>query len=189
MLKSLLMFLLTGALLAAGLGGAATAASKKAPPRPCGSYTLWATNAATADSFDANGDRFECYEGASADPYVPPGKDDKALPLSLSPYKFYAFGTFGGSTTGVTAVDAAQNRFTALVRTQEDDPDMNGCRELCVENLSYDTNDLFYVDTRNGSRLVTLESFEASLPGADRFSMIYETASSGTSIFSLDLAH
>jgi hypothetical protein len=149
--------------------------------RPCGGYTLWASNAATAQSYDRNGDRLECYDHASGDPYAAAGRDNKLLPRSHG-YKFYSF---GGSATGVTSVDPAYNEFTALVLGQEDDPDPQGCRGMCNEVLSYDANDRFFVDRGHGSHRVTLATFERHLQGADRFSMIYETEPAGVSIFSL----
>ena len=187
-MKPLLAGLLAGTLTAVGLAALApSAAAAKAPERPCGGYTLWATNAASADTFDQNGDRLECWEN---EPYIPPGKDNKEVPRDPAGYKFYSFGTGG---TAVTSVNPNKNRFTAYVLGQEDDLDMNGCGGdgvICFEKLRYDKNDRFYVDFAKGSRLVRQGRFEEALAKyPDRFSMIYATNPDKRSVFSIDLAH
>jgi hypothetical protein len=161
---------------------ATPAEAVEGPRKPCGRWTLWATHAATASSFDINGDRFECYNNAD---YTPPGRDNRQLPTSRSPYKFYAWGLAEG--VGVTSVDLGRNDFTGNFLTQEDDQDMNGCSGNCFEELSYDRNDLFYIDFGRGSRKVRIGRFENNLQGADQMSMIYAVARARTSIFSVDL--
>ena len=180
--------LLAGALLAGGLTAppASAAVTRPAPERPCGGYTLWATNAASADTFDQNGDRLECWKN---DPYLLPGKDNKRVPRDPAGYKFYSYGSGG---TGVTSVRPKKNKFTAYVLGQEDDVDMSGCGGVgvvCFEKLRYDRNDRFYVDFENGSRLVGQARFEKALVNADRFSMIYAVNPDKRSVFALDLAH
>jgi hypothetical protein len=186
-MKPLLAGAIAGAVVAAGLATPVSAAAAlPAPERPCGGYTLWATNAASADTFDANGDRLECWAN---EPYIPPGRDNKKVPRDPAGYKFYSYGSGG---TGVTSVSPKKNRFTAYVLGQEDDLDMNGCGGagvICFEQLTYDKNDRFYVDFAKGSRLVGQARFEAALVNADRFSMIYAVKATKRSVFSLDLAH
>ena len=184
---------LSASLLLGSLIGAAFVASpaEAAPVKPCGTYTLYATNAAAADSFDANGDRLECHPApvADEDPYSAAGTDNRRLlpaGSSFSGYKFYSFGDAFSQDTGVTWVNAARNRFKAWVVGQEDDPDMNGCVGRCFERLSYDANDFFYVDFGNGSRHVSLATFEQALPGSDRFTIIYDPGAAHTNVFSLD---
>ena len=161
-----LVSLLACAVLALGLAAPAHAAVR-IPTKPCGTYSLWASHAASADSWDFNGDGVQCFPG---DPYVL-GRDTRTrLPVSTV-YRLYSFGE--RSDTGVVSVNRSARRFTALTVGQEDDPDWNGCQFVCRHTFRYDTNDLLFVDYGNGSRRVTVAKFGAALPGATRFSMIY----------------
>jgi hypothetical protein len=161
-----LVSLLAATVLALGLAIPAHAAVR-IPTKPCGSYSLWATHAASADFWDVNGDRLECY---SSDPYLL-GRDNRVrFPLNTG-YKLYSFGE--RSETGVLSVRRNARTFTALTVGQEDDADWTGCQFVCEHTFHYDTNDLLYVDYGRGSRRVTTAKFGAALPGATRFSMIY----------------
>jgi hypothetical protein len=156
-----------------------------APTRPCGSYTLTATHAASAESYDTNGDRLECRTASSPGA----GRDNRRILAAgavFDGYKLYAFST--RDDDGVRSVAPWRNRFGAWTYGQEDDPDWNGCRERCFHRLSYDANDYFYVDYGNGSRKVSLARFETLVPGSDVFSVIYELDAAGSSMFSLDLS-
>lgn len=175
-------------LIAAVLAAACTvvvgvgAVPAEAASKPCGTFTLQATNAASADSFDTNQDRLECLSdspgtGRDNTPILAPG-------AVFDGYKLYAFED--RADDGVVSVQPSRNRFRAWTYGQEDDPDWNGCLGRCLHRLSYDRNDYFYVDFGHGSRTVSLARFERLLPGSEVFSTIYELDPGQSSVFSLD---
>ena len=177
--------LLVSAVLAVGL---VAAPADAAPRRPCGTFTLWATNAAAADSWDFNGDRVSCHPRANSDdPYVSGRDNSPILPrgTAFTGYKFYSF--TAGEDTRVTGINTRRNRLTAWVLGQEDDADMNGCRGLCLERLAYDSNDLFYGDFGHGSRRMSVGEFESTVHrGMDRFSIVYDPGPRHRNLFSFD---
>lgn len=174
MIKRLALLLLTTATVGIGLAAPAQAATAT---NPCGSISLWATNAASADSYDRNGDRLECLPRGS---FV--GRDNYKLPLNNG-YKFYAYD--GGSSTGVTSVNKVENYFWAWTVGQEDDEDWVGCSGRCQHKLFYDANDLLFIDTGTGSRRVSVTTFENNLAGVDNFSVIYTRGREAVNILSL----
>jgi hypothetical protein len=152
---------------------------------PCDSRVLMATHAASAEFFDDNGDRLECWphEGSGEVPgdnaprlnSPPPGPDS---------IKLYSFGTQFGRPTSVTSVDPQAHTFSGLMEGQEDDPDFVGCRGVCPETLSYDANDYFYFDTGSGSTRVSMAYFETHVVGRTEFSMVYSRLPEESSVFS-----
>ncbi|HYO41343.1 MAG TPA: hypothetical protein VER39_16985 [Nocardioidaceae bacterium] len=174
MMKRLCLLLATSATAALGLAAPAHAATAT---NPCGSLSLWATHAASADFYDRNGDRLECRPRVAG-----PGRDNYKLPLNNG-YKFYAFD--GDKRTGVTYVNKRDNYFWAWTVGQEDDRDWVGCWGRCRHKLFYDANDLLFLDTGNGSRRVSSRTFENNLAGADNFSVIYTRGRAAVNVFSL----
>ena len=158
-------------------------AATKPSNKPCGSWSLWVTNAASAQSWDANGDRLECLPPPSTTLYTV-GRDDKALPLATGTKK-YSFGTLFGRDTGIVSVDAAAHQFTAILEGQEDDVDWTGCSFVCTNTYTVDSNDLFYLDTGKGSRRISMEQFLAAAPGTTYLSLIYTPDTSTVNVFSL----
>jgi hypothetical protein len=174
MIRRLCLLLATLATAAVGLAAPAQAATAT---RPCGSFSLWATHAASADFYDHNGDRLECRSSVTQ-----VGRDNHRLPLNNG-YKFYAFN--GENDTGVRSVNKVDNYFWAWTVGQEDDEDWVGCSGRCRHKLFYDANDLLFLDTGAGSRRVSMTTFENNVAGADNFSVIYTRGRGAVNFFSL----
>jgi hypothetical protein len=166
--------LVTLATAAIGLAAPAHAATST---NPCGTLSLWATHAASADFYDLNGDRLECRSRVTQ-----LGRDNYRLPLNNG-YKLYAFN--GERGTGVTSVNKVDNYFWAWTVGQEDDEDWVGCSGRCQHKLFYDANDLLFLDTGTGSRRVSLTTFENNLSGSKNFSVIYTRGREAVNILSL----
>jgi hypothetical protein len=76
--------------------------------------------------------------------------------------------------------------FGGYMDGQEDDPDFNDCRNTCWQDLSYDANDYFYVDSGSGSTQVSLAYFESHILNTNRFTMVYSRLTSERSVFSFE---
>lgn len=174
MLKRLGLLVSITATASVGLSVPAHAATATSP---CDSFSLWATHAASAESYDRNADRLECRSRTTS-----AARDNYKLPLNTG-YKFYAFN--GANRTGVTSVNKVDNYFWAWTVGQEDDQDWVGCAGRCQHKLFYDSNDLLFLDTGVGSRRVTMTTFENNLAGMDNFSVIYTRGREAVNIFSL----
>lgn len=153
---------------------------------PCDGLVLRAYHAASADFFDLNGDRLECWprEEGTGDP----GDD---YPLGTAPAgpdsrKFYSWGSQFGRPTSITFVDPTTRTFGGNLEGQEDDPDFDGCQGVCFESLTYDANDYFYFDTGNGSTRVSMAYFEDHVLGLTRFTMVYSRLPGESSVFSFE---
>lgn len=181
----LLALLLIASVLTSGPTPRAYAATED---RPCDGLVLRAYHAASADYFDFNGDRLECWprEGASGTP-----RDDYALPTAPpgpDSRKFYSWGSEFGRPTSISFVDPATRTFGGQLEGQEDDPDFDGCQGVCPQVLTYDDNDYFYFDTGSGSTRVSLAHFETHVLGLTRFTMVYSRLPGESSVFSFEAA-
>lgn len=174
-------------LLGAGFLAVAEPAQAAADEQtPCGGLVLRVQHAASADFFDLNQDRLECWprQGGSATP-----TDDFALntaPPGADSRKFFSFGTEFNRPTSVVFVDTVAHTFGGYFEGQEDDADFNGCQFVCPETVSYDSNDYFYFDTGSGSTKVSMAYFETHAQGLRRFSMVYSRLPAQSSVFSFE---
>ena len=174
-MKRMALLAVTAGLLVAPAGVA------QAPPvMPCGDWTLRATHAASAESYDFNGDRAECWGDG--------GRDNEANLPAGSYFEGVKFYSWGDRRTGITSVNTRQRTISGWLLGQEDDPDLNGCSGRCRQKLTYDANDLYYVDYGAGSTLATMVQFERAAKGARRLTIIYNPDPAGTSLYSLELA-
>jgi hypothetical protein len=151
---------------------------------PCDSRVLMATNAATAESFDGNGDRLECWPHDGSGEVFGDNAPRLSSPTGPDSLKLYSYGALFGRPTSVTSVDPSTRTFSGLMEGQEDDPDFDGCRGVCTETLSYDANDYFYFDTGSGSTRVSMAYFETHVVGRTEFSMVYSRLPGDSSVFS-----
>ncbi|MGO4258524.1 fibronectin type III domain-containing protein [Marmoricola sp. RAF53] len=176
-------------LLAAGFLSVAEPAQAAADEQmPCGALVLRVQHAASADFYDTNHDRLECWARQGGGET---STDD--FPLNTAPSgpdsrKFFSFGTEFNRPTSVVFVDTATHTFGGYFEGQEDDADFDGCRFVCAETVSYDSNDYFYFDTGSGSTKVSMAYFEAHAQGQRRFSMVYSRLPAESSVFSFEAA-
>lgn len=154
---------------------------------PCGGRVLMATHAASADSYDRNGDRLECWPHVDSSE-VPSDNHRLNSPTDFAnSRKFYSFGETYGRTTSITFIDPQNHTFGGPMEGQEDDPDFDGCQNVCTQTLGYDSNDYFYFDTGTGSTKVSMDYFESHVLGLTRFSMVYSRTAADSSVFSFQL--
>ena len=149
---------------------------------PCSRDTLFVVHAASADSFDRNGDEVFC---DSEPDYVDGIDNARRLRRAPGGYRFYA-PLADRAGLGVTSVNKKKNHFWASLAGQEDDPDWKGCRGTCLNRFFYDRNDFLFVDHGYGSRRVGPRRFERALAGSTRLMIVYMRSTAARNVFSVD---
>ena len=153
---------------------------------PCDSRVLRAEHQASAEFYDANQDNLECWPQDGSTEAAGDNFRLSSPTLGADTRKFYSFGRTLPRPTSVAYVDTVTRMFGGYIDRQEDDPDFNDCRNTCWQDLSYDANDYFYVDSGSGSTQVSLAYFESHILNTNRFSMVYSRLTSERSVFSFE---